>query len=276
MFALVALFVIVATSYIVVRTGAVALMLTGLSAEAASFQAQSAFMGVGYTTQEAEAVMGHPVRRRVVRVLMLIGYAATASVFASVMTVFTMEEYEKSHAELAVWILSTLLALFLVSSLSIVRNTLTRVLETVLTRSGAVRVRDYEELLRVDKGYAISQLPVAARSWMAGRSLRELRLTDEGVIVLSILRAQGVTLATPSAETRLEAGDKLLCYGLENDLERLTQRPRDYRGESEHKLASQVHLARRSAEESVDSGLSEVAQTARDLDPLADPERDAE
>lgn len=276
MFAVVALFVIIATSYIVVRTGAVALMLTGLSAEAASFQSQSAFMGVGYTSREAEAVMGHPVRRRVIQVLMLVGYAATASVFASVMTVFTMDEYEQRHAELSVWILSALLLLFLLSSLSIVRNTLTRLLEAALTKSGAVRVRDYEELLRVDKGYSISHLPVAARSWLAGRTLRELRLTDEGVIVLSLLRANGVTLATPNAETRLEPGDKLLCYGLETDLERLIQRPSDYRGETEHMRASQVHLARRSAEETVDTTLSEVEETARELDAQADAEDGAE
>ncbi|MCB9914168.1 MAG: TrkA C-terminal domain-containing protein [Planctomycetes bacterium] len=259
MFAAVALLVIIATSYIVVRTGAVALMLTGLSAEAASFQAQSAFMGVGFTTRESEAVMGHPVRRRVVRALMLIGYAATATVFASVMTVFTTQEYAHHHLQLALWLLGGLLVLFLLSTLGVVRNTLTRLLEYALTRSGAVQVRDYEELLRVDKGYSVSHLPVARGSWMAGRSLREMRLNDEGVVVLSISRRTGVVLATPSADTVLEGGDKLLCYGLESDLERLMQRPRDYRGESEHKLASQLHQARRTAEETVAQELAEVA-----------------
>lgn len=263
--ALIALLVIITISYLVVRAGAVALMLTGLSAEAASFQSQSAFMGVGFTTQESESVVAHPVRRRVVRVLMLIGYAAMASVFASVMGVFTTSHSE-DWGKVAVWILGALLLMFVLISLGVVRNSLTRLLEYALTKSGAVQVRDYEELLRVDKGYSISYLAIEPHSWMADNTLRRLRLTDEGVIVLNIVRPGGVTLATPGADTHLDAGDKLLCYGLEHDLALLKSRPADYKGESEHQLASQMHLARKTAEETVDIELSQVAIPAKELD----------
>ena len=266
--ALISLLVIITISYVAVRAGAVALMLTGLSAPAASFQAQSAFMGVGFTTRESESVVGHPVRRRVIRILMLAGFAAMASVFASVMAAFS-STHENEWGAMALEIMGTLLVLFILISMSAVRNTLTRLLEFALTRSGAVQVRDYEELLRVDKGYSISYISVDARSWMADRTLRELRLTDEGVIVLNILRRGGVVLSTPGAESRLVGGDKLLCYGLEADLTRLAQRPADYKGETEHKRASQLHFARQTAEETVDLELAEVEETAQELDERA-------
>lgn len=60
-------FIIAAVSTIVVRIGATALMRSGLSCDTASFQSYSAFFGVGFTTREAEMVVNHPLRRRIIR-----------------------------------------------------------------------------------------------------------------------------------------------------------------------------------------------------------------
>lgn len=54
MVALVSLLTIIVLSITVVRIGATALELTGLSRDVAEFQAQSAFSGAGFTTQESE------------------------------------------------------------------------------------------------------------------------------------------------------------------------------------------------------------------------------
>jgi hypothetical protein len=75
MIALVSLLVIIALSIIVVRIGSIALELTGVSSEIASFQAQSAFSGVGFTTTESETIVTHPVRRRIIKILILWGTA---------------------------------------------------------------------------------------------------------------------------------------------------------------------------------------------------------
>jgi hypothetical protein len=60
---------IIALPILVTRIAAVALVHTGLSRDAARFQARSALTGVGYTTTEAERVTCHPVRRRVAMTL---------------------------------------------------------------------------------------------------------------------------------------------------------------------------------------------------------------
>ncbi|MBU3958657.1 MAG: potassium transporter TrkA, partial [Candidatus Omnitrophica bacterium] len=60
------LLTIIVLSIIVVRFGAIALELTGLSPEIASFQAQSAFSGAGFTTSESETIVTHPLRRRII------------------------------------------------------------------------------------------------------------------------------------------------------------------------------------------------------------------
>ena len=67
------LLLVLGISMVLTRVAAVALVHTGLGREAARFQARSAFTGVGFTTSEAEQVVGHPVRRRIVMWLMLVG-----------------------------------------------------------------------------------------------------------------------------------------------------------------------------------------------------------
>lgn len=47
-------------SFLIVRAGAVALMITGMEEKKARFQALSAFSGTGFTTREAESVVNHP------------------------------------------------------------------------------------------------------------------------------------------------------------------------------------------------------------------------
>lgn len=88
MLALFSLLIIILLSIVVVRIGAIALELTGLSPEIASFQAQSAFSGVGFTTREAEAIVTHPVRRRIVRILILLGSAGVTTSIATLVLAF--------------------------------------------------------------------------------------------------------------------------------------------------------------------------------------------
>ena len=73
MISIVSLFVVVVLSLMVTRVGAVALRLTGMSSDAARFQARSALTGAGFTTVESEQVLGHPVRRRIISLLMVLG-----------------------------------------------------------------------------------------------------------------------------------------------------------------------------------------------------------
>ena len=72
---IVTLLIIVMLSLLITRIASEALTHTGLSRESARFQARSAFSGVGFTTSESEQVVNHPVRRRILMVLMMLGNA---------------------------------------------------------------------------------------------------------------------------------------------------------------------------------------------------------
>src|SRR6056297_2200984 len=85
---LISLIVILTLSVLITKIATEALVHTGLSKQAAKFQARSAFTGVGFTTGEAENVVNHPVRRKIILSLMLIGNVGIISAIASLMLTF--------------------------------------------------------------------------------------------------------------------------------------------------------------------------------------------
>jgi hypothetical protein len=83
------LLITILVSFIVVRIGGFALQLTGVEPEIARFQALSAFSGTGFTTREAERVVGHRTRRRIVTILIILGNAGLVTIIATLVASFT-------------------------------------------------------------------------------------------------------------------------------------------------------------------------------------------
>ncbi|MCD6324259.1 MAG: TrkA C-terminal domain-containing protein [Desulfurococcales archaeon] len=213
--------------------------MTGLSRDVAAFQAQSAFSGVGFTTSESEYVVSHPVRRRIIRFLMLLGSAGLTSAMATLVLTFVGNTPTEMMYN-GVWMGAGLVALYIFGKSKLVDKGLSRFIEAALTKWTHLRVFDYEMLLGLSKGYSISLVKVKPGSWLEGRTLRELRLRDEGVLVLAVYKRSGkeeVYLGVPSLDLRLEAGDTLVCYGPSEVLSNLPERIKGVKGELEHARA---------------------------------------
>ena len=80
---IVALLTVLGLSLVITRLATMALVMTGLSEEAARFQARSAFTGTGFTTSESEKLVNHPVRRQIVMLLMILRSAGLISIVIS-------------------------------------------------------------------------------------------------------------------------------------------------------------------------------------------------
>jgi hypothetical protein len=225
---------VVFISLLIARVGTVALTLTGMSREAARFQSRAAFFGVGFTTAEAEAVVAHPVRRRIIMWLILLGNVGVITTVGTLLISFT----DGGSTLTAVIVL-------LIGGVAITAVALSRAVDRVLTRliRGALRrwtdldVRDYTGLLELAGGYAVAELEVDPSDWIAGRELGELTLRDEGVVVLGIHRRGGVYLGAPDGDTRIEPEDVLLLYGREERVEELDRRRHDQSGDQAHRQA---------------------------------------
>jgi hypothetical protein len=228
---LVTLFVVIALSLVVTRVATVALTLTGLSWQAARFQARSAFTGSGFTTAESEAVVGHPVRRRIVMQLMLLGNAGLVSAVGTLMLSLTgVQSTGQGLVRVAV-LLVGLTVLVLLSRSRWVDRWMRRVIERSLRRHTDLDTRDYDELLHLSGEWRVVELKVEPDDWIAHRPLSQLDLPDEGVLVLGITRPGGRYIGAPTGETRLLPDDLVLLYGRSEALDELDGRPRGEHGD---------------------------------------------
>ena len=250
MYEIAALLLIVLLSILVVRSGTIALTMTGISMDMARFQALSAFTGTGFTTKESEAIVSHAARRKIIQIVMLLGNAGLFSALAALIVSFSRRSGESLFMRF-VFISVGLLTLLLLSNVNFLNRILNGFLQNLFERLPMLRIHDYEALLQVDKGYAISHVTVEPNSWLEGQTLRELALISEGVLVLSIERKDGRVLGTPGPKTQLHADDQLLLYGHESELADLVQRPLGSRGDEAHELAVEKQRLRR-AHESAD------------------------
>ena len=215
--------IIVLLALLAVQLGTNALVLTGMSLPAARFQATSAFFGVGFTTKEAEMVVNDPVRRKIITHLIIAGNIGLTSAMATVIVTFVQrsdEAFEKNLAFLAVLILSVL-ALGLFFRLPFVKGPIDILQRRALGAAGKLRAVDYEVLLKVKHGFCVSDLEISEGHPLAGKSLRDSRPSDSGIVVLGIYHVEGEFVGAPSKEAVINAGDTVMVYGAEEAVDRL-------------------------------------------------------
>jgi len=213
MAAVVSLVVVISLGLLVTRVATVALTMTGMSLDHARFQARSAFTGTGFTTSEAEAVVTHPARRRIVMSLMLVSGAGAISVLGALILSFAGVDTTAVGLTRAAVIVAALVMLLWLARNRHVDRALRRVIERALRRFTVLDVRDYAALLHLRGQWRVAQLPVAEDDWISSRPLGQLRLPDEGVAVLGVERAEGVWIGAPSEDIKLQVGDVVVLYG---------------------------------------------------------------
>lgn len=252
MVAIATLLVVVTITLIVNRVGTIALTTTGLSSEVANFQARSALLGVGYTTSESDLVVNHPVRRRIVLSLMLVGNAGLVTIIGTVVVGFA-----DSNTDVLVKVGTLgigLLVILIAARSKTVDNMLARVIGWALRRFTDLEVRDYVELLDLASNYAVVELGVEADSWVAEHRLADLRLPDEGVIVLGIRRTDGIFVGAPRGHTRLHEHDTLILYGYADVLDELRHRKVGLEGDHAHTVHVPDIAERHADEDAADPG----------------------
>jgi K+/H+ antiporter YhaU regulatory subunit KhtT len=100
-------------------------------------------------------------------------------------------------------------------------------------------VYDFPSLLQLSSGYTVTELKVTAGDWLAGKPLSELRLSDEGVQVLGIRRADGNYIGAPTGKTYIRRGDTLVTYGRVEQIAELHNRQAGKAGDIAHEMRVQ-------------------------------------
>lgn len=209
----VATFLIVAVITLVfgqLATGA--LIATGVPPEIAAFQARSAFSGAGFTTTEAENVVNHPLRRRIIATTMFVGSLGTPTLVVTVLVGLIAPGPGNTTERTLVLVSGTAGIVMLV-----LNRPIRRVLVGVGRRYTARRLvpalgRDVDEIVSLGDGFVVDAIRLDADPAPTSRSLRALAHAIPGCTVLGVRRA-GEYVGEPPVDIELRAGDELIVHG---------------------------------------------------------------
>ncbi len=237
MLAILTLLIVVMISILITRIATNALVHTGLSKETARFQARSAFTGSGFTTSESEDVVLHPIRRRIIMFLMLLGNAGIVTVISSlILTFINPGEVIPSYAKLLV-LVTGLTVLWLLASNQTLNNRLSTIIDKMLKKYTKMKVQDYASLMRMSKDYVMAELYVGESDWIANKTLSESELAKEGILVLGIKRTDGTYIGAPRGSTYIVPEDSIFVYGRLDEIGKIDTRKQTRSGDMQHKKA---------------------------------------
>jgi K+/H+ antiporter YhaU regulatory subunit KhtT len=265
MAAVATLLVVLTLSILTVRVATVALMLTGISRSLARFQARSAFTGCGFTTGESEKITGHPVRRRIVFKLMLLGNVGIITTAGVIVAGFVNSGETGNRALKLLVLFAGLAVLWFVANSAFIDRIISRWITAALKKYTTIDVRDYATLLHISGDYGLGELYIRDDDWLKGKTLAESRLSSEGILVLGINRG-GDYVGAPGRTFVIRAGDELIVYGNQSRIKELDARADGVRGALAHADAVAEHKERSREETTVAEEQAAIEKAKRELD----------
>ena len=207
-------------SFLIVRSAAIALRMTGLEKKRAIFQALSAFTGTGFTTREAEKVINHPLRRKIISWLMILGNAGIVTIIISATTsLVNVKGYG-----LPIHFFVIVIGIFVIYKIGTSKGFITSWEHFIENRLIKYEVMEEdgttEELLHLLEGYGLLRTTIKKGSHMEGMLLSECTLCREDIVLLGIERDKD-WIPIPKKKEKLHAGDKLVLYGHLQNLKNL-------------------------------------------------------
>ena len=203
--------VVVFVSVMIRKVAAVALQLTGLDKPTANFQALSALTGTGFTTREAERVVNHPMRRKIISVLMITGNAGMVIVVAGLVSSFIAV----TSFWAILWFVALILALYVIFRIATqtrIARLLSKKIEEKLRERFKLQKRAIGRVLDLGEDFGIAEITLHEGSPSLGKTLASSDLGKKKILVLAIERDEEKILVA-RGNHKLQAGDNLICYG---------------------------------------------------------------
>lgn len=204
-------------SMMIVRAGAIALMMTGMDFDKAKFQSLSAFTGTGFTTHEAERVVNNPRRRKIVSWLMIMGNAGIVTVIVTATSSFAMAKGLGIGLNLLV-LLSGIWLIYIIAKHSPLAKYWEDFAQCRLKR---MQIFDddstVDELLHITEGYGVVRIQLLEDSSFIGKTLSEINDGLERSFILGIEQNKE-WLPSPHLNRKIQKGDYLIIYGKLEDI----------------------------------------------------------
>lgn len=240
MIGILTLIFVIALSMLVTKVASIALVHTGMERERAKFQARSGFTGAGFTTSESEMVVKHPMRRKIIMMLLLMGNAGFVTAISSVIIGFSGHQDDRSNWDHLALLALGLLLLFLITRSRRLERWMDRLIILLLKKFTDLRPKNFERLMTVMDDYEVTEIMVNENAWLCGSSLSELKLTEEGLLVLGVISKNEKYNGVPRGGYRIEQDDRLVVYGQAEQIAEISNRQDKLAGRMQHKQSSEA------------------------------------
>ena len=208
LFTLIVIFFLV----LLVKAAAIAFTMTGRDKRTALFQALSAFSGTGFTTQEAESIVNHPVRRKIAILLMILGTAW----FATVIITSTSHIVTRGDYWIPIDVLILVVGISLIYIVATRKGFISRwedfIAAKLLKSPSFEEEGPMEDIVHLPEDNGLVRAFITEKSPFIGNSLSESGLSENGLLVLGIERGKH-WIPLPKTKETIQEGDRIVVYG---------------------------------------------------------------
>jgi hypothetical protein len=194
--------------------GSIALEATGMERRRARFQALSALTGTGFTTREAEDIVGHPKRRFIASWLIFLGSVGIILFLLILLVIILVGVKPATPTSPFVYIFASLpaVALLVLFWIGILDKLATVIVNRMKRSSYFTPDVSIREIVHQAGDYSVARLTIGRKAPEVGCKISDTSLAKHKITILAIERGDK-TLPSPQAKEVVQAGDHLLCYG---------------------------------------------------------------
>jgi len=196
---------------IIVRIGAVALILTGISSEKAHFQALSAFTGTGFTTKESEKIINNKIRRRIIAFLIIFGNGGLITLFVTATTTFSLSNKD-FILQKAIYLAVGIALLYFLMKFSPLKNKIDNIIAYFIEKNSWFEDdATIIEKLHIGDGYTVERIILKENSKFIGKTVLQVNKELDEKLIIGIERYEK-WIALPQDDIVLDLHDIIVVY----------------------------------------------------------------
>ena len=199
----------------VIEISVILFNLTGLEASVSRYQVISMLTNTGFTTDEAQLIIDHPVRRRLSMFLILFGAFSLAVVISSITNILSGDLRLKELMVINV----ILLVILMTGKTPFIRESLKKKLNSEMEKKLEISELPIKDALYLDEDDLVTDVVIEKNSKFVGIKAADLVERDEDISILFIKRGK-VNIRNKLDEEKIQEGDQLFIYGNQKEIEK--------------------------------------------------------
>lgn len=199
---------------LIIEIHAIVFTLTGVKRTISRFQVLSLMTGTGFTTEESELILGHPVRRKLSMFLIVFGIFSFAVIISSLSTI--LSKYVVTVHTF--YIAGIILILYVLLQIPVIQRHLKKKLQQETKQSIEIKDLPIHQVFLREPTDHLMKWKIDEHSIYRNQTITSVFHPQEDIHVLFVKRGDR-NLQSGLGELILQEGDELLLYGEKRILE---------------------------------------------------------